>query len=84
MNNLSVKITADGSYTIFNKELNEHYHSIHGAKQEANHVFIKNGLNYFIENYNAKTFNLLEVGFGTGLNCWLTINHLIKTKKILN
>jgi len=81
MNNLSVKITADGSYTIFNKELNEHYHSIHGAKQEANHVFIKNGLNYFIENYNVKTINLLEVGFGTGLNCWLTINHLIKTKK---
>ena len=80
MNNLSVKITADGSYTIFNKDLNEHYHSIHGAKQEANHVFIKNGLNYFIENYNVKTINLLEVGFGTGLNCWLTIQHLAKIK----
>ena len=81
MNNLSVKITADGSYTIFNKDLNEHYHSIHGAKQDANHVFIKNGLNYFIEINNVKTINLLEVGFGTGLNCWLTINHLTKIKK---
>jgi tRNA U34 5-methylaminomethyl-2-thiouridine-forming methyltransferase MnmC len=61
-------ITNDGSHSIFNPEVNETYHSKHGAIVEAEHVFIKNGL--LAE--NKKQFNILEVGFGTGLNALLT------------
>ena len=74
MNNLQLKTTADGSSTIYHKELDEHYHSIHGALQESVHVFIKSGLNYFQNKYPFnKTINILEVGWGTGLNCILSI-----------
>jgi len=61
-------ITNDGSHSIFNPEVNETYHSKHGAIVEAEYVFIKNGL--LAE--NKKQFNILEVGFGTGLNALLT------------
>ncbi len=62
-------ITSDGSTTIYLPEWNEQYHSKHGAIQEAYHVFIKNGLDCF----KAKTkVSILEIGFGTGLNCFVT------------
>jgi len=61
-------ITNDGSHSIFNPEVNETYHSKHGAIVEAEYVFIKNGL--LVE--KKKQFNILEVGFGTGLNALLT------------
>ena len=60
--------TEDGSSSIFVPELQEHYHSIHGAIQEAKHVFIKNGLSLFKNTEVA----ILEIGFGTGLNCFIT------------
>lgn len=60
--------TADGSKTIFIPEWNEHYHSSHGALQEAQHVFIRNGLNAATADY----VTVLEMGFGTGLNALLT------------
>ncbi len=60
--------TLDGSTTIHIKEWNENYHSKHGAIQEAKHVFIKNGLALF-EN---KDIAILEIGFGTGLNAFIT------------
>lgn len=66
---MELKKTADGSHTLYVKELNETYHSIHGAIQEARHVFIKNGLNYFNPTSNV---SILEVGLGTGLNAILT------------
>ena len=62
-------ITADGSTSINLPDWNEQYHSKHGAVQEAYHVFIKYGLDAFAEN---ATVNLLEIGFGTGLNCFIT------------
>lgn len=74
---LIVKKTSDGSSTIYNKELDEHYHSVHGAVQESLHVFIKNGMEYFISKYpSIEKINILEVGFGTGLNSLLTLNHV--------
>jgi len=61
-------ITSDGSTTIHIPEWDEQYHSKHGAIQEAYHVFIKHGLNLF-EN---QKINILEIGFGTGLNSFIT------------
>jgi len=61
-------ITADGSTTIHLPEWDEQYHSKHGAIQEAKHVFIKNGLSLFS---NSK-ISILEIGFGTGLNSFIT------------
>lgn len=60
--------TSDGSTTIHIPEWNEQYHSIHGAIQEANHVYINNGLKYKFSNEIA----VLEIGFGTGLNSFMT------------
>jgi tRNA U34 5-methylaminomethyl-2-thiouridine-forming methyltransferase MnmC len=60
--------TADGSHTLFVPELNEHYHSVNGAVQESEYIFIKNGL----ESCTADPVNIFEAGFGTGLNAFLT------------
>ncbi len=64
-----IKLTEDGSHTIFIPELNEHYHSTHGAIQEAIHVYINAGLKYSDKN----PISILEIGFGTGLNAYLTL-----------
>ena len=60
--------TLDGSTTIHLQEWDECYHSKHGAIQEAQHVFIKNGLSLFQNNQ----VSILEIGFGTGLNAFIT------------
>lgn len=60
--------TADNSTTIYLPEWDEHYHSKHGAVQEAKHVFIKSGLHVL----NAQNLSVLEIGFGTGLNAFIT------------
>lgn len=60
--------TSDGSKTIHLPDWDESYHSKHGAVQEAYHVFIQNGLRLF-EN---RSLNILEIGFGTGLNAIIT------------
>ena len=65
--------TADGSGTIFLPEWNEHYHSKHGAIQEARHVFMHTGLEYFLEVHRPERLSVLEIGFGTGLNALLTM-----------
>ena len=70
-----LKITNDGSATIYIPEMDETYHSTHGAIQEAKHVFIENGLRTFEKNGESK-LNILEVGFGTGLNALLTLINL--------
>jgi tRNA U34 5-methylaminomethyl-2-thiouridine-forming methyltransferase MnmC len=62
-------VTNDGSVTIHIEDWDESYHSKHGAIQEAYHVFIKNGLDMI--NANEKV-SILEIGFGTGLNAFIT------------
>ncbi len=64
--------TGDGSITIHLPEWNEQYHSRHGAIAEAVHVFIKNGL-YEKWASEEKEISILEMGFGTGLNCYLSL-----------
>lgn len=67
-------ITADGSTSINLIDWQETYHSKHGAIQEAYHVFIKNGLDLF----QNQEISILEIGFGTGLNTFIT---LLETEK---
>ena len=69
--------TFDGSHTIYVPELNEHYHSIHGAVQESQHIFIREGY----DNCNAEPLNILEAGFGTGLNALLTAVRAVKENR---
>lgn len=77
-----VEITADGSHTLFVPELNEHYHSTHGALQESELVFIENGLHHITP--CIKEINLLEVGFGTGLNALLSVLEAKKQRRKIN
>ncbi len=64
--------TADGSNTLFNEVIGEHYHSANGALQESKHVFIAAGLEYAISLNPESEIKILEVGFGTGLNFLLS------------
>ncbi|MDI1234786.1 MAG: tRNA (5-methylaminomethyl-2-thiouridine)(34)-methyltransferase MnmD [bacterium] len=65
--------TKDGSFTLYNAFLDETYHSINGAMTESMHVFIKNGL--LFQPVKKNEINILEIGFGTGLNALLTVQH---------
>lgn len=72
--------TGDGSTTIQITDWNEQYHSMHGAVQEARHVFLKMGLDFWMnENPDQNTLHILEIGFGTGLNALLTLMHAEKS-----
>lgn len=73
-NELKVIQTEDGSFSIYTKELDETYHSVHGALQESNHVFIKNGLRLI----DKKNISILEVGLGTGLSAALSCIEAVK------
>jgi tRNA U34 5-methylaminomethyl-2-thiouridine-forming methyltransferase MnmC len=66
--------TEDGSHSLYVPELNETYHSFHGAWQESMHVFIEKGLRYYrIKKGLPEQVRIFEVGFGTGLNALLSV-----------
>ncbi len=71
---IELKKTKDGSYTLFIPALNEHYHSYNGALAEAMHIFINAGFNFLPK----QKINILELGFGTGLNAILTFTEAKK------
>jgi len=73
-------ITNDGSSSIYVPELNETYHSKNGAIQEAYHVFINAGFSQI----NKNSINILEIGFGTGLNAFITYLEAKKTNTQIN
>lgn len=73
-----IKTTADNSKTLYISELDECYHSHHGALQEAEHVFIRNGL----KRLTCKEINILEMGFGTGLNVLVTLQEFLKMEGV--
>ena len=60
--------TGDGSCTLRNEHFGETYHSINGAVAESMHIFINLGLRSF----SNRNINILEIGYGTGLNAMLT------------
>lgn len=66
-------LTNDGSYTLYNAAIGEHYHSVKGAVAESQHVFINAGLKFIGAQNNA--VHILEVGLGTGLNALLTLQY---------
>lgn len=68
----SLYTTEDGSTTLYNARLGEHYHSTHGAMQESLHIFIEAGLKHRLGSVQDEPLRLLEIGFGTGLNALLT------------
>jgi len=63
-----ILVTSDGSTTIHLPDLNEQYHSKNGSINETYHVFINSGLKLV----SAERVSVLEIGFGTGLNCFIT------------
>jgi tRNA U34 5-methylaminomethyl-2-thiouridine-forming methyltransferase MnmC len=67
--NSEILITSDGSHTLFVPEIDECYHSTHGAIQESRHIFIETAL----KQHSKTELNVLEVGFGTGLNALLAL-----------
>jgi tRNA U34 5-methylaminomethyl-2-thiouridine-forming methyltransferase MnmC len=69
---MSIQMTSDGSHTIHSDRFDSSYHSSHGAIQESEHVFINAGLNYLLEKLPNR-IDILEIGFGTGLNAFLTL-----------
>lgn len=69
--------TEDGSNSLYVPDLNETYHSFHGALRESRHVFIKEGLAYWHAATGKSAANILEVGFGTGLNAILTAEYAL-------
>ena len=75
-----IVLTADGSSTIHLPDWNEQYHSKHGAIQEAYHVFIKYGLEAVLNS----DISILEIGFGTGLNCYITMLEGLKNNLTIN
>ena len=66
---MQLEKTADGSFTLFVPELDEHYHSVKGALTESEHIFINMGLKHSA----AVQPRVLEIGFGTGLNAFLSL-----------
>ncbi len=70
--NPQLQLTKDGSHTLFNAQINESYHSTNGALQESLHVFIEAGLKAQLEKNVNNRIQILELGFGTGLNAILS------------
>lgn len=73
-------LTEDGSHTIYLPEIDEHYHSVHGAIQESVHVYIEQGL----LQTTKKELSILEIGFGTGLNAYLTYGYARTMNRSVN
>lgn len=77
MSELRLTTTKDGSHSLLNADLNEHYHSQHGALQESVHVFLRSAF----DRIQKSSVSILEYGFGTGLNALLTLHEAEITQK---
>ena len=75
-------ITSDGSHTLFNNKIGEHYHSTFGAVTESEHIFIRAGLGALSSELNK--IRVLEIGLGTGLNVLLAMRWADDNNKLLD
>lgn len=73
-------LTEDGSKTLFNETIGEHYHSTRGALQESKHVFLEAGLVHAASLFPGEEISVFEVGFGTGLNFLVSIDYSLQHK----
>ncbi|MFY0593682.1 tRNA (5-methylaminomethyl-2-thiouridine)(34)-methyltransferase MnmD [Roseivirga sp.] len=81
MSEIKIIETSDGSQSLYHEGLNETYHSTHGAITESQHVFIKHGLEFLL-NSSKESINILEVGFGTGLNALLALGFANNNQRV--
>lgn len=72
-----IQHTGDGTNTLFVPEIDEHYHSTKGARTESQHVYINMGM----KSVGKTPLNILEIGFGTGLDAYLTLLAARDTKQ---
>jgi tRNA U34 5-methylaminomethyl-2-thiouridine-forming methyltransferase MnmC len=79
---VEIIVSGDGSHTLFVPGLKEHYHSVYGAINESRHIFIEAGLNFISQ--KTEKVNILEIGFGTGLNALLTCIEAEKKNLLVN
>jgi tRNA U34 5-methylaminomethyl-2-thiouridine-forming methyltransferase MnmC len=77
---VEVRTTNDGSSTLYVPALDEHYHSTHGALQEAQHVYLQAGLEPALASATSPVW-VLEIGFGTGLNALLTLQRSLASRQ---
>jgi tRNA U34 5-methylaminomethyl-2-thiouridine-forming methyltransferase MnmC len=75
---MSLFITEDGSHSIFSQQFGVAYHSTHGAIQETKHIFIEAALNHYIQKKSIDKIKILDIGFGTGLNVFMTFLESVK------
>jgi tRNA U34 5-methylaminomethyl-2-thiouridine-forming methyltransferase MnmC len=76
--NHQLLVTQDGSHTVRLEQEQVTFHSIYGAINESRHVFIQAGLEPMLEEFES--LRIFEMGFGTGLNAWLTLLEAQKRK----
>mgnify|MGYP005841048257 CR=1 FL=1 len=77
---MPIKLTTseDGSNSLYSEKYGEHYHSVHGAIAESQHIFINKGLN----TVKKDTISILELGFGSGLNALLSLKFALERPEI--
>ncbi len=76
-----IRITDDGSPTLYSGRFDETYHSHHGAVTESVHVFLRAGLETYARMYSVDPVRVGETGFGTGLNAWLAWRWAMENKR---
>jgi tRNA U34 5-methylaminomethyl-2-thiouridine-forming methyltransferase MnmC len=72
MEDPEIRITGDGSPTLFSPRYQATYHSLHGALRESQHVFIHAGLHHRLQYPFTPPVRIFEMGFGTGINAFLS------------
>lgn len=78
-NKTEIKRTGDGSDTLISKAFDQPYHSLGGAVAESQYVYFEStGLDQALS--NGTDLNILEIGFGTGMNLVLLLDYLQKSK----
>ena len=74
--------TQDGSHSLFSEKYGVSYHSKYGAIQETEHVFIRAALHY--KALFQSEISILDIGFGTGLNAFMSMLEAMSRNLHLN